>query len=101
MINEVKAATGAVDPRSDVQGSSPSGGASAATATSAGLLAAPSDASTFVLSPEVRRWIAIVQEQPEIRPDAVKNAAAKLAKGAYSGSDAADQVAEALLQAID
>jgi len=96
-INEVGISAKAIDPRPEVQ--TPSAAVSAAVSTTNA--ASSADATAFVLSPEIRRWLNLLRDQPEVRAEAIQRAAEKLAKGHYNRPEIAEQLAEALLNAID
>ncbi|MBX9677997.1 MAG: hypothetical protein K2X38_04475 [Gemmataceae bacterium] len=96
-INEVGLSSKAIDPRPDVQTAS----ANTNAAANAGNTPAAAQVTAFVLSPEIRRWLNMLRDQPEVRADAIKKAAEKLAQGLYNRPEVAGQLADAMLNAID
>jgi hypothetical protein len=62
----------------------------------------PLDASSsHTLSPELLHLIALVQNEPEVRPEAVQQAATRLSQGFYSTPASAEQTASAILNASE
>jgi hypothetical protein len=99
-INEVGLSAKGLDPRPEVQSASAQASAGTNAAGAANTPAA-AQVTAFVLSPEIRRWLNALRDQPEVRADAIKKAAEKLAKGLYNRPEVASELADAMLKAID
>ncbi len=59
------------------------------------------DASAHVRSSELLELLARVRQAPEVRPEVLRRAAQRLASGYYNTRQAAEQTAEAFLNAGD
>lgn len=58
-------------------------------------------AGGYTPSAELTQLTSLAQQQPDVRPDAVRSAAARLAQGYYATAASAEQTASAILNAID
>src|SRR5580692_11690450 len=58
----------------------------------------PADTSTFAMTDQLAQLLAAVRNSPDVRPDAVANAASKLASGELDTPQAATDTANAILQ---
>ena len=61
--------------------------------------AASLETSQHTPSPELTRLVTLAQEEPEVRPEAVERATARLGAGDYLTPESALATAQALLQA--
>jgi hypothetical protein len=59
------------------------------------------DSSVYIPSPDLARLTALARQEPEVRPDRLREVAANLRSGAYLTADSAQRTAQALRAAVD